>query len=359
MYSFTLGTVLTTLIAAAATTVSAQDACNGYKELCSVPYHEISTILTHNSYGFASNPAANQACSVSTQLDDGVRGLKFSAVLPSNVSVSDPANDIHLCHTSCTILDAGPAKDTLSEVGNWLKNNPNDVVTIMWNTPNNKAFQPSDFKAMYEAAGLLDIVYTQPVGNYTWPTLQEMISSGKRLVTFTDLGGDQSQVPWLLSEFNYVFETPYDNSNENSFKCTIDRPSDPSNPEAMMYVMNHFLYGSLNLGGTAIEIPQKGKANITNADSLLQQAQECQSAFGRRPTFLEVDFYNYGNTLQIAAQLNNVTYNNATTLKCNLQSSTTAGGGNSQSGGDSLIFSSSMYSSLVLVSLGSALLWAM
>lgn len=191
--TLTLSTLLATLIAS---TVSGQQACNGYSQLCSVPYHQISTIVTHNSYGYAANPAANQACSVSTQLDDGVRGLKLSAVLPANVSDTDPANNIHLCHTSCTILDAGPAKDTLSEVGSWLKSNPNEVVTIMWNSPNNKAFKPSDFTAMYQAAGLLDYTYTQPVDNLTWPTLQEMITSGKRLVTFTDLGADQSQVPW-------------------------------------------------------------------------------------------------------------------------------------------------------------------
>lgn len=154
-----------------------------------------------------------------------------------------------------------------------------------------------------------------------------------------------------------MFETPYDNSNENSFKCTIDRPGDPSDPENMMYVMNHFLYGSLNLGGTAIEIPQKGKANITNADSLLNQAKDCHSTFGRNPTFLEVDFFNYGNTLQIVAQLNNVTYTE-TPLKCNQQSSSTAGGASAKSDAPSLSTFPSMYS-IVFVSLGSILLWSL
>jgi hypothetical protein len=154
----------------------------------------------------------------------------------------------------------------------------------------------------------------------------------------------------LLSEFNYIFETPYDNSNESSFSCTIDRPSNPSNPESMMYVMNHFLYGSLNLGGTAIEIPQKGKANSTNAASLSTQAQECQTAFGRHPTFLEVDFYNLGNTLQIAAQLNNVTYNNNTALKCNQQASSGNGGSTSSATATTPSLGS-------LVALGVAFLW--
>jgi hypothetical protein len=120
----------------------------------------------------------------------------------------------------------------------------------------------------------------------------------------------------LLTEFNYVFETPYNNRNESSFSCTIDRPPKPDNPSEMMYVMNHFLYGTLQLGQMTVEIPQKGTANVTNSDgSLLKQAQACTQAFGRQPNFLEVDFYNLGDTLKIAAQLNNVTYS-GTTSQC-------------------------------------------
>lgn len=122
-----------------------------------------------------------------------------------------------------------------------------------------------------------------------------------------------------MDEFSYVFETPYNNQNESSFSCIIDRPSSPSSPTEMMYVMNHFLYGTLTLGSLNIEIPQKGSANTTNADgSLLTQAKTCSQTFGRQPNFLEVDFYNMGDTLKIAAELNNVTYSNSSALQCDV-----------------------------------------
>ncbi|KAF7730406.1 hypothetical protein EC973_002212 [Apophysomyces ossiformis] len=261
--------------------------------------------MTHNSYGYMDNAGANQMCSVNSQLADGVRGLKLSAVRPANASSTDP-NAIRLCHTDCRILDAGPAKDTLASIATWLKNNPNEVLTIMWN--NMGKFKAADFQAAYEGSGILDYTYTQAVGSQTWPTLQEMIASGKRVVNFLDSGADQTTVPWLMSEFNYVFETPYNNMNESSFSCVIDRPSDPAQPEQMMYVMNHFLYRSISSLGIAVELPQKDLANVTNADSLLKQAKTCTTTFGRQPNFLEVDFYNKGNSLAIAAQLNNVTF---------------------------------------------------
>ncbi|KAI9468127.1 MAG: PLC-like phosphodiesterase [Benjaminiella poitrasii] len=317
----------------------AQQACNGYSEYCSKPYHTLSYLMTHNSYSYLINPAANQACPVNTQLDDGVRGLKLSAIKSSN------STDIHLCHTSCTILNAGPAIDTLTIVSNWLKSNPNEVVTIMWN--NLGDFSTDAFKSAYTKSGLVDYVYTQPFGNFTWPTLSEMIASGKRLVNFIDEGADSSALPWLMREWDFVFETPYDNHNESSFSCQIDRPIDPDNPTQVMYVMNHFLYGTLMLGSTTIEIPQKGTSNITNGDgSLLKQAQLCSSTFGRQPNFLEVDFYNYGVALQITAQLNNISYKAPSQLQCDAYevsattSSTTAGGGSTSMATNVIVVSS-------------------
>jgi hypothetical protein len=175
--------------------VKGQQVCNGHAEYCNKPYNSLTYVLTHNSYGFIANPAANQVCPVNTQLSDGVRGLKLSAIKPSNASTPGvTADSIQLCHTSCTILNAGPAVDTLTSITEWVKNNPNEVVTIMWN--NLGSFSPAAFKAAYEASGILDYVYVQKFGNFTWPTLGEMIASGKRVVNFMDEGADPNEVPW-------------------------------------------------------------------------------------------------------------------------------------------------------------------
>lgn len=37
-----------------------------------------------------------------------------------------------------------------------------------------------------------------------WPTLREMIDSGKRVVTFLDTGAEQGDVPFLIHQFDNV-----------------------------------------------------------------------------------------------------------------------------------------------------------
>ncbi|KAI8645274.1 PLC-like phosphodiesterase [Parasitella parasitica] len=314
--------ILAITTAFASLAVNAQQLCNGYAELCDKPYNTLTYVLTHNSYGYEANPAANQACPVNTQLTDGVRSLKLSAIKTSNATTATiSADSIQLCHTSCSILDAGAAVHTLKVIADWVKNNPNEVVTIMWN--NLGEFTTDAFAAAYNASGLTDYAYIQESGNYTWPTLSQMITSGKRVVNFMDEGTNTTALPWLLPEWNFVFETPYNNHNETAFNCVIDRPYEPHNPTEVMYVMNHFLYGTLTLGATVIEIPQKGTANITNGDSsLLKQAETCSQTFGRQPNFLEIDFYNKGDALKIAAQLNNVTYTAPSQLQCDVYEAT-------------------------------------
>ena len=108
-----------------------------------------------------------------------------------------------------------------------------------------------------------------------------------------------------MDEFSLVFETPYDNTDLNEFKCIIDRPSSPSNPENMMYVVNHFLYGVIEIG-MKIEVPQRDKARETNGKSLEKHVNECTETFQRKPNFIEVDFYERGNVLEYIASLNGV-----------------------------------------------------
>lgn len=161
-----------------------------------------------------------------------------------------------------------------------------------------------------------------------------------------------------MREWDFVFETPYDNQNEGQFTCTIDRPPQPDNPTQVMYVMNHFLYGTLTLGSTMIEIPQKGTANVTNSESsLLKQATTCTETFGRQPTFLELDFFNKGHSLAIAAKLNNVTYT-ASQLQCDVYENDKA---NSPTGSNTSSEANTqhiMYSSTILLSLVAASFFA-
>ncbi|KAI9320978.1 PLC-like phosphodiesterase [Dichotomocladium elegans] len=342
---FTLGALL--LGSFIPFTAAQGQACNGYPEYCSKHYNELTYVLTHNSYAYAANPASTQMCAINVQLQDGVRALKLSAVKPSSNSTTNTV--MHLCHTDCSILDAGTAVDTLTTIVNWLKSNPNEVISIFWNIPNND-FTAPDFVSPYESSGLLDYSYVQAVNNYSWPTLNELIASGKRVINFIETGADQSAVPWLHSEFDYIIQTPYENTNETSFSCVYGRPSDPANPAQMMYGMNHYLYGTLPWGQYTIQVPQSGSANKTNSrESLGLEATECTQAFGKQPNFLIVDFYNRGTTFEIAAALNNVTYSNTSALMCDTQS--TMSGTTNMDSSASLLSASITTAALALVAL--------
>lgn len=39
-----------------------------------------------------------------------------------------------------------------------------------------------------------------------WPSVETMLSNGKRAVTFLSSGANERFVPYLLPQFNYVFE---------------------------------------------------------------------------------------------------------------------------------------------------------
>lgn len=110
-----------------------------------------------------------------------------------------------------------------------------------------------------------------------------------------------------MDQFSHVFETPYDNVDLDSFNCNVDRISQELSPHNLMYVINHFIYGVIEMGAIKIEIPFKEKAIITNAkESLLEHAFNCSAIFQKKPSFIEVDFYTIGDALSVVSDLNGV-----------------------------------------------------
>lgn len=58
--------------------------------------------------------------------------------------------------------------------------------------------------------GITPLAYVPPrlpMKNSEWPTLGEMIDSGKRVVVFLDSGADPSKVNFILPEFDMVSPT--------------------------------------------------------------------------------------------------------------------------------------------------------
>lgn len=309
---------------------SSSAACNNSPDLCDRAYNSITHLGAHNS-PFVRNAAnnydlsGNQYFNSSTQLSAGVR------LLTGQVHTNDDSGELHVCHSSCSLFDAGRLSDWLSEVNDWLANNPNDVVTVL--LVNGAGASASELDAEYQNAGIGDIAYTPTSSSSSaasatasgstattsssssdWPTLQSLINSGTRMINFVATLDNNSGAPYLMNEFDYIFENDYDNTSPSDFSCEPDRPSSVSSAQqainqGMMPLMNHFLYAEVS--AFDIQYPNETYITTTNspnggAGNLGTAASECSNQYGQAPTFVLVDFFNVGPAIDTVDRLNGV-----------------------------------------------------
>ncbi|KAI6008378.1 PLC-like phosphodiesterase [Pisolithus orientalis] len=301
--------------------------CNGSPDLCARSFGNVTFVGTHDSYAVGvNNLAANQDYNISQQLKDGIRMLQVQA--------HNQSGTIELCHTSCLLYDGGPLSAYLQTVKSWLDANPNDVLSIL--VVNSDGFPPTAYDSLYKSAGLDTVSYSPPSASMPasqWPTLGTLIDSGTRLITFMDTNADFASVPYIISEFTNIWETPYDVTT--TFDCSVNRTG--GDPSTQMYLINHFLDQML-LGQP---VPDPGQANETNAvsgpNSLGAQLELCVSEYGRNPNFMLVDFYEYGggSVFEVAAAANGVTYNPSTPIATPIPQTNSSGSGGSNSSANS------------------------
>ncbi|KAF7585731.1 hypothetical protein BBP40_010237 [Aspergillus hancockii] len=308
----TANATMTASVSASASPVVNTQPCNGYPEFCARNYSNITVVAAHNSpFVKPGSVAANQALQVVSQLDDGIRMLQFQTHLVNNT--------MYLCHSSCELLNVGTLEAYLTTVTKWMKAHPYDVVTILMG--NSDYVDPGNFTVPIQNSGLMDLVYTPskiPMALDDWPTLSTMILSGKRAVMFLDYQANQTAYPWLMDEFSQVWETPF-SPTDRDFPCDVQRPPNlaPQDASNRMYMANHNLNIQMDVLSLNLLIPNTALLNETNAmsgyGSLGRMAQNCTTKWNRPPNFLLVDYYNYGPTngsvFEVAAQMNNVTWN--------------------------------------------------
>ncbi|KAF1998307.1 hypothetical protein P154DRAFT_495650 [Amniculicola lignicola CBS 123094] len=292
-------------------------ACNGYVEFCNRSLGNITQVVAHNSpFAIAHNAASNQILPVLTQLADGIRGLQFETHLQNETT-----GPLSLCHTSCNLLNAGTLESYLKTVVTWLDANPYEVITIIMG--NDDRVAPSTYIGPFTDSGMLPFVYTPSKATLTvdeWPTLAELILQNQRVIIMVDYLANQTEVPWLLDEFSYNWETPF-SPVDPAFPCTAQRPPDQTDETSRnkMYMANHNLNVAIDIADISLLIPAYTLLDQVNADdgnaSLGLMSTNCSATWGRPPNWLLVDYYNFGNfngsVFQVAATANNVSYNRA------------------------------------------------
>jgi hypothetical protein len=172
-------------------------------------YDQYCYLTAHNAY--ANHAArwryAQQTGSLRWQLEHGARGLSL------DIWRFSPANsdeDIFLCHEAC---DKYPnlnvpqrLSEALREVADFLEIAPDAVVTLLFESrvgPDAAALVQQAFRT----AGVEDLLFyadrpTQLASGpwdvrakKAWPTLEQLVESGKRLVVFSDRAADTRRNP--------------------------------------------------------------------------------------------------------------------------------------------------------------------
>ncbi|KAF1915849.1 PLC-like phosphodiesterase [Ampelomyces quisqualis] len=298
------------------TTVTAQTACNNSPDLCSRSYSNITHLGAHDSpflrnqeTGFSTS--GNHFYNTTIQLDAGVRMLS-AQVHKKNKSGTET---LHLCHSSCTLLDAGTLRSWLEEIKAWMDRNTNDVVTVLLVNSDNAS--PSDLGAQFSASGIDQLAYAPPDAStipQAWPTLTTLIGNNTRLMTFVaSLSTPATEFPYLMNQYAFMFENNFENTDPSNYSCDPSRPTNLGTPAAAlqsnrMFLMNHFLYDDSLFG---IQITNVTYANVTNAEtglgSLGESLNNCTGVYGKPPSFVMVDWFNMGPAIASVDKANEVT----------------------------------------------------
>jgi len=276
--------------------------CNGHADLCDRKYGNVTFLGAHDSFAFSGNPfalARTQEVDVHAQLTMGVRALQAQARMNSK--------DLHFCHTSCSLFDGGKVEDYLKIVKAFLDRHPNEVLTLILANPE-KVSVPDVWQPIFESSGLANMSYVPaqiPLTREDWPTLKEMLDSGKRVVVFMDKGAEDGSVNYILPQFTMMWEDEYD-PTDPEFPCKVDRTAPPLEASQQLTLINQNLNVNLIPFGRGLRLPDRLDSLRTNSIySITAHAEHCAPlANQNRPNFVLVDFVNVGHAVTAVAQLN-------------------------------------------------------
>lgn len=256
--------------------------CNGMEHLCDRRYNEVVYVMTHNAYnhadGFTNFP--NQSFDIERQLADGVRGMMIDIY---------ERNEVVTAYHGAALFGWEPLVDVLPPIKDFLDNNPNEVLTIIF-----ESYVTSDrlYEVLVETG--LDAYLHVHQQNTEWETLGEIIASNKRLVVFSESDNAQEGQDWYHYIWDFSTETHFSVSDKSEFNCDFNR----GNPNNELFILNHFI-------GSKVGTGLIGEAEVINQyDYLHNRATECMVATGKLPNFLAIDFHEQGEPMRVADTLN-------------------------------------------------------
>lgn len=272
--------------------------CNGSVTSCGRRFDEVTIAATHNAFAYAAGGPRrysypNQDAPVTDQLEAGIRGL---GLRPAPYFGDDDAlrEIVHVTHNPALrgVIGQEPLRDVLAEVRTFLESHPREIVSIY----SESAVNPERVVATVAEAGLEPYLYPRR-DDGTWPTLEELIAAGTRLVWFEQYPGP-APPPWMLDMWDELVDTDYRTTAADQFRCDYYR----GEAKNRLFFLNQFLYLDL---GDGLLVPDRGQAAVANEAALIdRRARECHAALGRWPNVIYVDFYGVGDVVGAVRALN-------------------------------------------------------
>ncbi|WBB61592.1 hypothetical protein O7599_03275 [Streptomyces sp. WMMC500] len=287
--------------------------CNGREELCELRYDEVAQLASHNAMATSQDRfiAPLQDPSITGQLNEGVRALlvdthrwetppeigerlaesDFTPAMQRQIrsvldTVDPPRRGTWLCHAVCR-GGALPLVPELEKIGDWLEQNPSDVVTLVIQD----GIDGAGTRTAMRRAGLEDVLFTPDDDPGTpWPTLGEMIDEDRRLVVFAEKA--DGPAPWYRNFYRYGMETPFAFRTPDDMTCAPNRGGE----DKRLFLMNHFI---TNSGGSRLDA-----GRINARDFVLDRARACERERGRPVNLVAVDYATIGDARAAVQVLN-------------------------------------------------------
>jgi hypothetical protein len=229
----------------------------------------------------------NQTNSISQQLNDGVRALMIDVYDVSGVPT---------VYHGFSYLGTKPLAFELDQIKTFLDNNINEIVTIIFETN----ITAVALETAIDSSGLEDYLFAKD-SVLPWPTLQEMIDAGKRLVVFSEEDNAAPGQDWYHYIWDHAVETEFSVHDTSEFTSDYNR-GDSINE---LFILNHFITNSVTGTGSSAEA-QKANSN----PFLMNRVNGVIQAKNKFPNFLTLDFYEIGNGSDAVDYLNNLNWFN-------------------------------------------------
>lgn len=208
-------------------------------------------------------------------------------------AVTDPTpagpERLYLCHGLCEI-GASDFVTAIGQVRAWLEAHPREVVTLIIEDH----ADAQRIGASLVQSGLGRLAFTPPPAHAPWPTLGELIGSGRRVLVMLERGAGAGTYPWLAGGFDRLLqETLYTAATARDFSCAPNR----GRPDAPLFLVNHWLADFRRLVSGAQEV---------NVQEVLgARAQACHEQ-RRFPNYLAVNYADIGEVMAVTRRVNGV-----------------------------------------------------